>query len=128
LILFSEIIVRRWFRAEDFVPRTDEVAMGRVARALAKPGELILVEAVDYGHFAVAAAIGRPEDVLVDRELDPRKGPTRSSFEDVEVLSERVRETGARWVIGRLSRVTKAALGEPKQTHGAWALWNDDGH
>jgi hypothetical protein len=77
-------------------PRAAERAAGARAGALLRPGERLLIEGRDYGYFAVIAAFERPEDALVDRDLDPRKGELGSSFESDERLLTKLRETGAR--------------------------------
>jgi hypothetical protein len=123
VILGGPLLVRRLWMAEDFLHRKDEVAIGRAAARTAHPGERVLVEAVDYGHFAVTAGLGRPEDSVIDRDLDPRRGQTLSSFEDPARLARKLAETGARHVIGRVSPAT-AQLGPPVVAHGAWALWS----
>jgi hypothetical protein len=123
VLALSLIIVRRWYRGEDFLHRTDEVAVGEAARALVPPGERVLVEVVDYGHFAVTAGFGRPEDVVLDRDLDPRKPAVASSFADRAALGRRLGETGARWLIGRPSAATAEVLGPPRLVHGSFGLW-----
>ncbi|MDI1451154.1 glycosyltransferase family 39 protein [Polyangium sp. 6x1] len=123
LLVFSLVIVRRWFRGEDFVPRTDEVAIGEAARALVPPGERVLVEVRDYGHFAITAALGRPEDVVLDRDLDPRKAATASTFDAPLGLSRRLTEARARFLLGRTASPAAAVLGPPRAVHGSFGLW-----
>jgi len=123
LLVFSLVIVRRWFRGEDFVPRSDEVAMGDAARALVPPGERILVEVRDYGHFAVTAAFGRPEDVVLDRDLDPRKPTSTSSFDAPENLPRRLADARARFLLGRTESPAATVLGPPRAVRGPFGLW-----
>ncbi|MDI1484597.1 hypothetical protein QHF84_48830 [Polyangium sp. y55x31] len=123
LLVFSLVIVRRWFRGEDFVPRADEVAIGAAARALVPPGERILVEVRDYGHFAITAALGRPEDVVLDRDLDPRKPASASTFDAPDGLSRRLAEARARFLLGRTASPAAAVLGPPRVVHGPFGLW-----
>lgn len=123
VLALSTIIVRRWYRGEDFLHRHEEVAIGEAARGLVPPGERVLVEVVDYGHFAVTAALGRPEDVVLDRDLDPRKPAVASSFSDSTALGRRLGETGARWLIGHPSAATAEALGAPRLAQGSFGLW-----
>ncbi|UQA62396.1 glycosyltransferase family 39 protein [Polyangium aurulentum] len=123
VLALSLVIVRRWYRGEDFLHRREEVAIGDAARSLVPPGERVLVEVVDYGHFAVTAALARPEDVVLDRDLDPRKPARASSFADRAALVGRLEETGARWLIGRPSAATAEALGPPRLVHGSFGLW-----
>lgn len=123
LLVFSLVIVRRWFRGEDFVPRTDEVAIGDAARALVPPGERILVEVRDYGHFAITAALGRPEDVVLDRDLDPRKPASASTFDAPDGLPRRLAEARARFLLGHTTSPAAAVLGPPHAVHGSFGLW-----
>ena len=123
LLVFSLVIVRRWFRGEDFVPRTDEVAIGDAARTLVPPGERILVEVRDYGHFAITAALGRPEDVVLDRDLDPRKPASASTFDAPDGLPRRLAEARARFLLGRTASPAAAVLGPPHAVHGSFGLW-----
>jgi hypothetical protein len=122
-LALSLVIVRRWYRGEDFLSRREEVAIGEAADGLVPPGERVLLEVVDYGHFAVTAALGRPEDVVLDRDLDPRKPARSSSFADRAALGERVEETGARWLVRRLSPAAAEVLGPPRIVHGSFGLW-----
>ncbi|MDI1433199.1 glycosyltransferase family 39 protein [Polyangium sorediatum] len=123
LLVFSLVIVRRWFRGEDFVPRTDEVAIGDAARALVPPDERVLVEVRDYGHFAITAALGRPEDVILDRDLDPRKPASASTFDAPDALPRRLDEARARFLLGRTASPAAAVLGPPRAVHGSFGLW-----
>ncbi len=124
ILVFSLVIVRRWFRGEDFIPRTHEVAIGAATRALVPPGERILVEVRDYGHFAITAALGRPEDVVLDRDLDPRKPASTSSFDDPTRLPRRLGEARARWILGRTESPAVPAFGPPRLVHGPFGLWD----
>ncbi len=114
-------LVGRGGAREGFVKRGDEVAIGEAAASMVGPGERVLVEVVDYGHLAVTAALGRPEDVEPDRSVDPRLAKRASSFGEAEALRERI--AGMKWVIARPSEVTRAVLGEPRATRGAWAVF-----
>lgn len=81
--------------------RADEVAIGEVVAGHVPRGEKVLVEVEDYGYFAVLAGSGRPEDLVPDRDLDPRKPAVGSAFADPSALAGRAREIGARWAVGR---------------------------
>jgi hypothetical protein len=120
-IIPTALFLRPWLRREHFAARGDEVAIGRAAAAIVKPGERVLVEAADYGYFAIMAAIARPEDVEIDRSVDPRGGPSPSSFTDRAALSRRLEESGARYFIARVSSPAVPAL--PAEVRGAWALF-----
>lgn len=79
----------------DAAPRLREVAAGRALRATVKPGERVLLDTrdfeggLDYGYEAVRAAFGRPLDVVIDRDQDPRKPRVASAFESPERLATR---------------------------------------
>lgn len=81
--------------------RADEVAIGEVVAGRVPAGEKVLVEVEDYGYFAVLAGSGRPEDLVPDRDLDPRKAAAGSAFADPRVLAARAEAVGARWAVGR---------------------------
>lgn len=113
-----------WLRLEDFANRNDEVAAGRAARAIVAPGERVLLEVTDYGYFAVIAAFARPEDIELDRSVDPRGGPSTSSFADLDRLRARVSSSGA---VHLIARATPGAavfeLARPEAVRGGWALF-----
>jgi hypothetical protein len=86
----------------DGAPRPREVALGRALADVASPGTRVLLDtrdlsggSPDYGYYAVLAAFGRPLDVDVDRDQDPRKPRVASSFATVDALSSRAQTTGA---------------------------------
>lgn len=123
-ILPAAIFFRRWMRAEDFAKRGDELAIGSAAARVVHPGERILVEVVDYGYFAIMAALSRPEDVELDRSVDPRLGTARGSFGDRGALARRIAESGVSYVIGRVSSASSwAAPAHASVVQGEWALW-----
>jgi hypothetical protein len=106
---------------EGFAARGDEEAAGRAAATLARPGEPVLVEVADYGYLAVTAALGRPEDAVPDRSIDPRDARVASSFDDPAALARRLAASGARWIVARAA--ARATLGEPVAVRGAWAVF-----
>ena len=110
--------------AEGFAERRDEAAIGAAAAAAAHPGDAILVEVADYGWLAVAAGLGRPEDVIPDRSVDPRAPREPSSFDDAGALSRRVTGSGARFVVAHAAEQVNEVLGRPIAVRGAWALWS----
>jgi hypothetical protein len=116
-------LIRPTLPSEGFTARKDEVAIGRAAAALMPEGTRALVEVVDYGHLAVVAALGRPEDAVLDRSIDPRDPPVRSSFEVASALAARIDAAGAAYVIARPSPITAQILGEPATIAGALAIW-----
>ena len=67
---------------ERFVDRQDEVAIGKASANVVPSGETILVEVEDYGWLAATAALGRPEDIVPDRSIDPRSPRRASSFQE----------------------------------------------
>lgn len=116
-------LLRPRVASEGFSARAEEVAAGRLARSVAPAGETVLLEVVDYGHLALLAALGRPEQVVLDRSIDPRDPRVESSFAEVGALQARVVAAGARFVVGKASEVTRAALGAPLSSAGSWAIW-----
>ena len=123
-VLVAAFVIRpRITTAESFTPRTPEVAIGRAARAHIAPGERVLVEVVDYGHLAIVAAFGRPEDAVLDRSLDPRDAKVASSFDAIPALRARLDQSGASWAIGSPSLVSRHVLRDPLQIEGNWALF-----
>ena len=123
-VIVAALIIRPRITADEtFTPRAHEVAIGRAARAHAAPGERVLVEVVDYGHLAIVAALGRPEDAVLDRSIDPRDARVASSFDAVPALLARREQSGASWAIGRPSLVTRQAFRDPLQIEGEWALF-----
>jgi len=122
-LALGPLVARRWFPGESMAARRDEIAIGQIARERTNAGERVLVEIVDYGYFAILAALGRPEDAILDRSIDPREPQKGSSFDAASALDERIASSGARHVIGRITEATRATLGEPVATEGAWGLW-----
>lgn len=123
-ILLAALVLRPWLRREHLASRDDEIAIGRAAAAVVPAGERVLLEVVDYGYFAVIAALARPEDVVLDRSIDPRGGEARSSFEGGAALSKRLADTGARYIIARATPSSAAAsIGRASAVRGAWAVY-----
>ncbi|MEP7122363.1 MAG: glycosyltransferase family 39 protein [Byssovorax sp.] len=123
VIVAAAVIRPRITADESFVPRTDQVAIGRAARARMAPDDRVLVEVVGYGYLAMVAAIGRPEDAVIDRSIDPRDPPTASSFEDAAALRARIDSTHVAWILAQPSAVTRQALRDPLEIQGEWALY-----
>ena len=105
------------------VDRSDEEAAGRAARPVTVPGEVLLVQAVDYGYLAVVASFGRPEDAVTDRPVDPREAPQPSSFDDEVALRAALARTSAKTVVARIDSAAVGSLGTPRAQLGAWAVW-----
>lgn len=116
-------LVRPSLPHEGFTPREEEVAVGLAARAIMPAGERALIEVVDYGHLAVVAALGRPEEAVLDRSIDPRDPPARSSFEGVEALAARRAASGARFLVGRVAKAPLELCGEPEARRGSWGVF-----
>jgi 4-amino-4-deoxy-L-arabinose transferase-like glycosyltransferase len=108
---------------EGFVQRADEEAIGRAAAGLTRAGEPVLVEVADYGYLAVLAALGRPEDAVPDRSVDPRDVRAESSFAEPTSLRRRIAASGARWAVARSGETATAVLGAPVTLRGAWGLF-----
>jgi hypothetical protein len=123
-VTLAALVIRPRITAdESFTPRAHEVAIGRAARAHVAPGERVLVEVVDYGHLAIVAALGRPEDAVLDRSIDPRDAKVPASFDAVDALLARRAHAGATWAVGRPSLVTRQVFRDPLHIEGNWALF-----
>jgi hypothetical protein len=126
-VMLAALVIRPRITAdESFTPRADEVAIGRAARARMAAGDNVLLEVADYGHLAIVAALGRPEDAVLDRSIDPREAFTDSSFNNAPALRgrlDRLASTGALWIVARPSDVTRQVLRDPLQIQGKWALY-----
>ena len=83
----------------------------------------MLIEVADYGYLAVTAALGRPEDAVADRSVDPRDEKRPSSFSEAAALARRIAASGARWAVARPGAAAREALGAPVAVRGAWALF-----
>jgi hypothetical protein len=119
----AAVTVRPRTTREGFVQRGNEEAIGRALAGVSRPGEPVLLEVVDYGYLAVEAALGRPEDVVQDRSIDPRDPKVPSSFDDPAALSRRLAASGARWVVSRNAVPVASVLGEPVAVRGAWRIY-----
>ncbi|MBI4706273.1 MAG: glycosyltransferase family 39 protein [Deltaproteobacteria bacterium] len=113
----------RTVQAEPFARRDAELAVGHAAGAAAGPAGRVLVEAADYGYFAVLAASGRPERFVLDRSIDPRHPLGASSFASGPQLVRRLAEAGATHVVARPSPTTEAVLRAPLARAGPLGLW-----
>jgi hypothetical protein len=123
-VVVAALVIRPRITADEgFTPRADEVAIGRAARARVAPGDRVLVEVADYGHLAIVAALGRPEDAVLDRSIDPRDAKVASSFDSASALRERLDRCGASWIIARDSDTTRQGLRDPLEIKGKWALF-----
>jgi hypothetical protein len=120
--MITGVLVRWRVPDEAFLPRRDEAAIGRAAAERLPPGEKLLVEAADYGHLAVVAGSGRPEDVIADRSVDPREAARASAFENEATLRARMQEVGATAFAARQASVPEE-LGRPVAESGVWGLW-----
>lgn len=81
------VVLMHWLRPvltphEPFVDRSNELAIGRAAARLLPAGARIAICTLDYGYFAIQAAIARPLDAPAllrrdprQRELDPLSDP-----------------------------------------------------
>lgn len=122
IVPLGAFILRPWYaRLDHFIRRDAEVAIGAAATRLTSPP--ILVEATDYGFFAMQAGSQNPDAFVLDRSIDPRTAAQPSSFTSPDTIRARARAVGARAVIARLTPIT-ASLGAPIATHPPYALWS----
>jgi hypothetical protein len=109
LALFAGLVVRvRFAGALTFVERTHELALGEAAAREMGPSDDVLVEVTGYGFFALQAASGRPERMLLDRGWDPRRPLESSSFADRRRLAAKLAATGARAFVTEQREVAEA--------------------
>jgi hypothetical protein len=105
------------------VDRTGALRVGAWLRANAAPGERVLVDPVDYGHFAMAAAFGAPERVSLSRSLDPRLAPEPSAFSADWALRARLARAPAAFLVARDAAAQVAsAFGDVAHAEGAWRV------
>ena len=105
-----------WFQA---APRPREVAAGRALDMATPKGERVLLDTrdlpggPDYGYYAMLASFGRPLDVEIDRDQDPRKPHVVSSFDGEATLRDRSAAARARVLLawGDEHRRVAEALG-----------------
>lgn len=107
--------------------RRDEVAIGARAAALTKPGDRVLIEVDDYSYLAIIAALGRPEDAIPDRSIDPRQPIAPSSFGSAAPIRARVAGANATLVAARTSDAAIEALGQPIEVRGGWGIFRARG-
>ena len=105
------------------VDRGGEVAVGEAAAGMVTPGNRLLVEVVDYGYLAIVAGFGRPEDAVVDRDIDPRHVQTTSSFDDAATLKTRLGAADARAFVARRSAIASALGDEREARGGVWGVF-----
>ncbi len=100
-------VTRFWFLyREHFASRRDEVAIGEAVLQRVPLEARVLVEAVDYGHFAVQAGSTRPWTFELSGPIVPGKGGSPIAPEVLAALAD---ERGARYVVARAH--TPAPLG-----------------
>lgn len=123
VMVVAAVALRPWYaRLDSFTARTDEVAIGRAAGQLMPRDGRAIIQAIDYGYFAIQAGSGAPERLLVDRTLDPRAATEQTAFRSSETLRRHCLSRGIRYVIAHDSDVT-GGLGAPLSSSGAWHLW-----
>jgi hypothetical protein len=93
LVFRSQITAR-----EPFVDRSAEIDIGKDARALIPENEIVALDSEDFGHYAIAAALGRPEQSVVLRSHDPRN-PGSTVLTDTASLRVELERLHARWLI-----------------------------
>lgn len=115
-----------WLYKESFAERRAELAIGRAVADNVPVGQLVLIETIDFGYFALQAASGRPESVKPEGRVDPVRGGSPML---PHALAIRARLRGASHVVGRQPRRIedqKRALDEglvPVVETEGWVLW-----
>jgi hypothetical protein len=74
-VALGSLGIRPFFaRRDSFIDRSEEIAVGREARALTiAPRERLLVDTPDFGYFAVLAGYARPLQAAPLHDRDPRR-------------------------------------------------------
>ncbi len=117
-------IVRPWYAARDaFVDRSAEVELGRAARALAGPGERLLVSARDFGFYATMAGFGAPARSAPLDDHDPRKPRAPAGGSATDALQAQLAADRADWLVVEADQVAgAAALGAVERQSRGLAL------
>lgn len=106
-----------------FVDRTNEVAIGRSARALAPTGR-ILIDTPDYGFFAVMAAIGASERTEPLDDHDPRRRRREDPFTSPEALGQVMKARRGAWLVTQADKSAVAAqIGTERVRAGRFVLF-----
>lgn len=114
-------LVRSAVPREPFVNRTSEVLIGESARRLG--AERLLIDAPDFGFFAVQAAYGSPNQTRVLDQRDPRTPRPTDPLESAEAFLGQQATQGFRWLAlpkARLARLRE--LGRPRAQNAGWVL------
>lgn len=131
LVASSGFVWRLLSLPEGFgLPRSEELALGRVLAERVGAGERVLVAPSSYGYLATLVTFGRPDDVtaLVPKEVDPRS-TADDPFESEASLAHAVEQAGARWVLatgGQRSMAEASGLHGGPLT-GTWWLYDARG-
>ncbi|MCC6215126.1 MAG: hypothetical protein IT376_09670 [Polyangiaceae bacterium] len=106
-------VLRPWFaRTDDFVDRTEELALGRTARALAAPEERLAIVTRDFAYFAVTAGFGAPSRVDILDDRDPRRAAGSPIWASAGALEAALGARPAAWlVVPAESEAARAPLG-----------------
>jgi hypothetical protein len=93
------------------VRRENEERVGQQLRALVPQGQRVFAATSDYGYFAIMAAFGRPEDVVIDSQ-DPRSKSATTLLRDPWNATVRLRAENASWLVAPSTVVFPLALQE----------------
>ncbi|MBI5536620.1 MAG: hypothetical protein HY898_28120 [Deltaproteobacteria bacterium] len=103
------------------VDRQDEVRVGAWLSANTGADDRVLVDPVDYGYFAIMAASGAPERVVLSRGLDPRAAKMPSPFESASALRARVEQDRVTWLVAS-ERASLREVAEVRVTLMKWEV------
>jgi hypothetical protein len=123
-LALAVVLVRPPERAS-YAQRGDEVGIGIALGRQLHGGRRALLEVADYGYFAVLAASGRPEQVVLDRSIDPRRPAEPSSFAAPDALARRLADLRPDLVVARAPAPDAPPIPGLAVAFraGAWALW-----
>lgn len=113
-------MTRFWFLyREHFAARRDEVAIGEAVMQRVPLEARVLIEAIDYGHFAVQAGSTRPWIFALSSPIIPGKGGRPIAPEALASLAD---ARDARYVVARAHTPAPSGL-TPLVTQGDHALY-----
>lgn len=114
-------LVRTTLPREPFTDRSSEVLIGERARARKVEG--LLIDAPDFGFFAVQAAFGKPGQTRVLDDKDPRKTRPDALLESTEAFTRAQTLSGFRWLALPKTRYERLpGLGKPRERSSRWVL------
>ncbi|HHH11941.1 MAG TPA: hypothetical protein ENK23_07710 [Sorangium sp.] len=129
ILVAGVTLLRPWYgHFEDYARREGLTHFGaRVSAALANRRQphkpTVLLNAVDYGYFAIQAGSGNPALWRLDRSLDPRLQRHPSVFSSCRAWRARVEQDGFLRYAATPQRHSHTFLGQPLLSEAGWSLY-----